>query len=91
MTVDPRVELSDQELTSLLRQLCQENPDIGQSMALGTLRATGYKVTRARIQSALRSLDPLSAAIRRPGGITTRRRVYSVAAPNLLWHIGIYV
>ena len=74
----------------MLRQLCQENPDIGQSMALGTLRATGYKATRARIRSALRSLDPLSAAMRWPGEIT-RRRVYSVAAPNSLWHIGIYI
>ena len=57
-------------------------------MAMGTLRAGGYKVTRARIQSALRSQDSLSAAMRWPGGIT-RRRVYSVAAPNSLWHIGM--
>ena len=69
MTVDPRVELSDQELTTLLRQLHQENPDLGQSMALGTLRATGYKITRARIRSALRSLDPLNAAMRWPKGL----------------------
>ena len=88
MTLDPTVQLSDQDLSLLLRQLRQDNPDVGESMAMGTLRAGGYKVTRARIRSALRSQDPLSAAMRWPEGIT-RRQVYSVAAPNSLWHIGM--
>ena len=71
----------------LIREFRQDNPDVGESMAAGLLRARGYRVTRTRIRDALRSSDPLSAALRWPGGIT-RRRVYSVAGPNSLWHIG---
>ena len=56
-------------------------------MVAGLLRARGYRVVRARIRDALRNSDPLSGALRWPGGIT-RRRVYSVAGPNSLWHIG---
>lgn len=37
--------------------------------------------------NALRTADPLSAALRWPGGLTVRRP-YSVAGPNSLWHIG---
>ena len=41
MTLDPTVQLSDQELSLLLRPLRQDNPDVGESMAMGTLRAGG--------------------------------------------------
>ena len=37
MTLDPTVQLSDQDLSLLLRQLQQDNPDVGESMAMGTL------------------------------------------------------
>lgn len=54
---------------------------------LGYLRSSGYKVSRAHVREALRSTDPLGSVMRWPGGATSRR-VYSVAGPNSLWHIG---
>ena len=39
------------------------------------------------MRTSLRAVDPLSAALRWPGGLTVCRP-YSVAGPNSLWHIG---
>ena len=86
----PNSDLSDEDLSEMIREFRHHNPDVGESMAAGLLRARGYRVTRTRIRDALRSSDPLSAALRWPGGIT-RRRVYSVAGPNSLWHIGVFL
>lgn len=83
----PSLELSNEDLVSLIREFSHDNPDIGETMAADLLRARGYRITRVRVRNALRSNDPLSAALRWPGSIT-RRRVYSVAGPNSLWHIG---
>ena len=66
-------ELSDEDLASLIREFRHDYPDVGESMASGLLRSRGYKITRDRLRSALRSDDPLSAALRWPGGITRRR------------------
>ena len=86
----PLLELSDDDLLELVRQLQQDNPDVGESMAVGFVRSRGFRVSRARIRNALRASDPLSTALRWPG-VITRRRVYSVAGPNSLWHIGMLV
>ena len=83
----PNSELSDEELSEMVRELRQDNPDVVASMAACLLRARGYRVVRARVRDALRNSDPPSAALRWPGGITIRC-VYSVAGPNSLWHIG---
>ena len=87
MVDSPYTEVSDADLQSLIRDFRIDYPEIGESMAAGLLRSRGYRVTRARIRSALRSEDPLSSALRWPGGLT-RRRIYSVTGPNFLWHIG---
>ncbi len=58
-------------------------------MMYGSLRSRGVKVTRERVRSVLRSVDPLGSALRWPAGVT-KRRPYSVAGPNSLWHIGRY-
>ena len=83
----PTSDLSDEDLSSMIGEFRQDNPDVGESMAAGLLRAWGYRVTRARIRNALRNNDPQRAALRWPGGFA-RRRVYSVAGPNSLWNIG---
>lgn len=88
MMESPLLELSDEDLLQLIRQFQHDYPDVGESVTVGLIRSRGFKVTRARIRNALRSSDPLSAALRWPGMIT-RRRVYSVAGPNSLWHIGM--
>ncbi len=56
-------------------------------MIIGRFRARGLKVSRDRLRRLLRESDPLSAALRWPG-IATKRRPYSVAGPNSLWHFG---
>ena len=87
MINDASTAISDADLQSLIRELQSQTPGIGAGMVCGQLRARGFQVTRERVRSALRSVDPLSAVLRWPG-IRTVRRPYSVAGPNSLWHIG---
>ena len=47
----------------------------------------GIKVTRGRVRNTLKSIDPLDGLRKFPAGLV-RRRPYSVAGPNSLWHIG---
>ena len=86
---DPLSEISEEDLSSTIRQIRQDIPYSGVSMMWGSLRSRGVKVSRERIRSALQSIDPLSRALRWPAGLT-RRQPYSVAGPNSLWHIGKY-
>lgn len=55
--------------------------------SLGRIWSLGYRVTRERIRSAVRFLDPLSTALCWHGN-PAYRRPYSVPGPNSLWHIG---
>ncbi len=89
MTTDSSIEVSDQELISMIKLIQQDTPYSGVSMICGSLRARGLKITRDRVRFMLRSADPLSSAHRWPRG-TTRRRPYSVPGPNSLWHIGMW-
>lgn len=86
MINDGSASLSDPDLLSLVREIHSQSPTIGASMVWGYIRARGYRVTRERVRSSLRIIDPLSAALRWPGGLTVRRP-YSVAGPNSFWHI----
>lgn len=85
---DPSTEVNDQELTSTINLIRQNTPYFGVSMMCGTLRARGIRVTRERVRTTLRTIDPLSSALRWPAG-ATKRCPYSVAGPNSLWHIGM--
>lgn len=76
-------------MASLIQEIKEDMPFSGVSMMYGSLRSRGIKVTRERVRSAMRSVDPLSSASRWPAGMT-KRRPYSVAGPNSLWHIGDY-
>ena len=78
---------SDHDLKVLIRQLKTELPYLGEVLLMGQLRARRYSVTRARLRSAIREIDPLNTAMRVPGGLVPRRP-YHVPAPNSLWHIG---
>ena len=80
-------ELTNEDLASIIEEIRRDHIDIGISMVIGHLRARGYKVSRARVRSALQSSDPLSSVLRWPGAINRRRR-YNVAGPNSLRHIG---
>ena len=84
---DPQSSISDQQLIERVRQLLVQHPHVGQSFISGQLRSQGYRVSRERIRHAVRTCDPLDAALRWQG-IATRRHPYSVPGPNSLWHIG---
>ena len=84
---NPSADMSDTDLVSYVTTLRQAMPNVGESMVAGSLRSHGYRITRARIRNALHTSDPLSQALRWPG-VLSRRRPYSVAGPNSLWHIG---
>ena len=85
---DPIHEISDEDLASTIVQIRKDTPFSGVSMMYGSLRYRGIKVTRDRVRSTLRSVDPLASALRWPPGVT-KRQPYSVAGPNSLWHIGM--
>lgn len=81
--------VTDAELETVIREIRQDAPFSGVQMMCGSLRMRGIKVTRERVRSALRSIDPISGARRWPANII-RRRPYSVPGPNSLWHIGMH-
>lgn len=84
---DPRVEVTGEHLTAIIQQLRHDNPYCGETMMMGRLRAMDIIVTRERVRTVIRRVDPLNSALRW-GGNTTSRRPYSVPGPNSLWHLG---
>lgn len=80
MMNDALTTISDADL---IRDLRSQSPSIGASIVSGQLRARGIQVTRESVRSALRNIDPLSAVLRWPSGLTVHRP-YSVAGPNSL-------
>lgn len=90
MLGDASQHISDAQLMSSLQEIQHNYPAMGEVMVLGHLRALGYRVNRDRVRRALRTIDPISSALRGPRGITARRP-YSVPGPNSLWHIGMLI
>ena len=84
---EPNTIPTDVELGAIIRRICSESPELGQTLVLGRVRAMGYCVTRERVRGVMRAQDPLGTALRMPGGLTARRK-YSVPGPNSLWHVG---
>ena len=56
--------VSDNELHIVLNQMQIEFPALGQTMVWGRLRSMGIVVTRARVCEAIRTTDPIHAALR---------------------------
>lgn len=75
--------ISDNELDDLLIRLRSHYRRAGIGMLDGMLRRLGHRVQRERIRSALLRIDPVQRVFER---IRIRRRKYSVAGPNALWH-----
>lgn len=84
MLNDATNDLSDEDLESIIEEFREENPYIGESLTMGMLRSRGFKIKRARMRTVLRKTGTF---LRWPGGVI-KRRVYHVAGPNSLWHIG---
>lgn len=83
---DPRSIPCDLQLRTILKEIKHDQPELGEVMIMGIIRAMGHKVTRHRLREAIRITDPLHTALRWRGGLTSRRP-YSVPGPNSLWHI----
>ena len=79
--------ITDKELAVILRQMCKENPALGERMAMGHLRSMGFKITRSRVHDCIRTTDPIQTALRWTGQLAPRQP-YSVPGPNSKGHIG---
>ena len=84
------VNISNTELCNLLVQMRRQMPNVGETLVLGRVHSLGYSVTRGRIHQLLHATNPLNAALRWRGLITAWQP-YCVAAPNSLWHIGMFL
>ena len=78
-------DITDDDLKSIVSDIQQGMPDIGQSMLRGILNSRGIHVSTVRLRECLSEVDPINSALRWASPI--RRRVYSVPYPNALWHI----
>lgn len=87
LLTEPRLTMSDEELTNVVQRSIDEHPSVGQSFLWGVIRSQGYMVTRERVRRTLRHCDPIGTTLRW-GGIATPRQPYSVPGPNSLWHVG---
>ena len=84
---DPSTTINEDDLKDVILDMRQYQPFCGVSMVWGNLRARGVKVTREKVRSVIRMIDPLGNMMRRlPGSI--KCQVYSVPGPNSLWHSG---
>lgn len=77
--------LTNSELDSIMSNLARRFPLNGTIMMWGHLRSLNIFVTRARVQDSLIRVSGNLVETRRR--TTVHRRVYSVPAPNCLWHI----
>lgn len=70
-----------------MAEIHQRYPNAGYKMILGHIRSRELRIQRERVLASLRRVDPEGMELRRLRLRTSRRRRYSVPAPNHLWHI----
>ncbi len=75
--------ISDQDLDDLIILLRIHFRRAGIRMIHGMLLRLGHRVQQVRIRESLLRIDPVRRVFER---IRIRRRKYSVAGPNALWH-----
>ncbi len=75
--------ISDADLDNLITRLRLHFRRAGIRMINGMLLRLGHRVQQARIRESLLRIDPVRRVFER---IRIRRRKYSVAGPNALWH-----
>lgn len=77
-------ELSDAKLDQVMRSIHDQFPSFGRRMIDGYLVAMGERVPRRRVEASYaRVIGPSTSTF---GPRRIERRVYSVPAPNSLWH-----
>ena len=77
--------ISDADLDSVVREISGEQPFSGIRIVRGMLDSRRIHVPRERVRMSLHRVDPVNVQLRRTNLV--RRRQYSVAGPNFLWHI----
>ncbi len=78
--------LSDSELDRLVADIKRMNPNYGEILLMAQLNSSyGVRVQRSRLRASIHRIDPYATQLRRRE--TVRRRVYSVEAPNSIWHL----
>ena len=78
-------DICDDELDSIVSQIQHENPNCGQQLINGHLRARGIQIQRKKLRESVRRTDPIRRYIRWHEVLS--RRTYSVKQSNSLWHI----
>ncbi len=81
-------QISDGNLSDLVRQMVRRNPRIGEKTVDGFLRAQHIVVQRQRIRDLLHSVDPEGSQRRLRRALN--RREYHVEHANSLWHVDGY-
>jgi hypothetical protein len=75
--------INSEDLDSVILQLRQQFTRAGITILHGMLQQLGYRILRERIQQSLHRIDSVHCIF---GRIRIRRRTYSIAGPNALWH-----
>ena len=75
--------ISDDQLESVVQDIRNMTPNIGERRLMGALRSQGFQIQRCRLQKCLRNVDLLGTALRwRP---VICRCKYNAPTPNALW------
>lgn len=77
--------VTDEELVTIMQEIMNVTPGIGQMRMLGALKSRGIRAQRWRVRCFMHQLDPVGTALRWRRAIC--RRKYTVQCPNALWHI----
>lgn len=78
--------MSDDELDTIVRNFkASHGIAVGRSLVIGHLRSLGLRVQQNRVTASLVRVDPTNSRLR--WAVLIRRRSYSVAGPNSLWHL----
>nr|XP_055036502.1 uncharacterized protein LOC129423984 [Misgurnus anguillicaudatus] len=77
--------LSNDNLNRIVGEILQSTTNAGERYVHGSLRSRELRIQRWRVRQSLQELDPIGRSFRRRR--TIRRRIYSVATSNQLWHI----
>ena len=78
-------DIIPQELDAVILAYKRNHPNDGEVMTIGFLRSCQIHVPRAEIRSSIHRVDSAGVSARR--STTIQRRVYTVEAPNSVWHV----
>ena len=79
-------DISYHELCSVITEIREQMPDVGERMLNGALVARGILIKRQQLRDAIHDVDPVNTALRWNPRLL--RQPYSVPGPNSLWHLG---